>query len=118
MKQKARKICSTSSLTICILHNNWGNKIKDDMGGIFNMNGEDVHKNTVLLLKIFTAFLTSLKELIINQDCILQIFAGTLVTVTHFKAHACRNHKKIYGTESFPTNYGISSLFLNMLINP
>jgi hypothetical protein len=98
MKQEARKNCPMSSLIICILHSKCGNKIKEDeMGGTFNMHGEDVkyvHKNTVLFVKIFIAFLTSLK-LTINQDSFLQIFARALMTVTHFKAYASRNYKKI-----------------------
>lgn len=89
------------------------------MGGTFNMLGEDVkhvHTNTVLFVKILIAFLSSLKELIINQDCFLQIFARALITVSHFKAYAFRNYKKIYGAESFSTNHGISRLVLTMFI--
>lgn len=77
------------------------------MGGTFNMHGEDVkyvHKNTVLFVKIFIAFLSSIKERTISQDCFLQIFASALITVTRFKAYAFRNYKKIYGAESFSTN--------------
>lgn len=85
------------------------------MGCTFNMHGEDVnfvHKNTVLFVKIFIVFLISLKKLTINPDSFLQIFVRSLITVTHFKAYAFRNYKKIYGAESFSTNYGISRLFL------
>jgi hypothetical protein len=84
------------------------------MGGTFNMHGEDikyVHKSTVLFVKIFIAFLISLKELTINQDCFLQIFARALINLTNFKAYAFRNYKKIHEAESFSTNYEISRLF-------
>lgn len=84
------------------------------MGGTFNMHGEDikyVHKNTVLFVKIFIAFLISLKELPINQDCFLQIFVRALINLTHLKAYAFRNYKIIYGAEYFSTNYEISRLF-------
>jgi len=70
-------------------------------------------KYTVFFVKIFIAFLSSLKELTKNQDCFLQIFARALITVARFKAYAFRNYKKIYGAESFSTNYGISRLFFN-----
>jgi len=84
------------------------------MGGTINMHREDVkyvHKNKFLFVKVFVAFLSSLKELTIIQDCFLHIFARALITVTHFKAYAFRNYKKIYGAESFSTNYGTSILF-------
>ena len=86
------------------------------MGDTCSIYGEDVkyvHKNTVLFVKIFIAYLSSLKELTIKQDCFLQIFAHALITVTNFTCitYPFRNYKKIYGAESFSTNYGISRLF-------